>query len=302
MLLAISGRAFGQFNAAYDNGYKPMQELNDKLKGLMESAEKREDFSGVKDIGAAYMDRLDKIINSLENAGKNYKDGSNVTFEKSSNSATLAAAREARRKAEQLRDRGDKQQNCRAEAIDLRARLDELDKEMQKCWKDHEEYFQKVRDAYVSARSRWEESVKDEFKALDDLSKTYYETLNTLRDRQARADKAGQAIRDAEEQVKKYNAELVGAAFTKTPDEIKNIQVARLKAANVVQQVNELWAKANEEADAAQKAYNDAWSALKKANEDFKKKTVEDDDNYKIVFGYFQKQWEVAQEYKPFSW
>jgi hypothetical protein len=302
MAFSWCGGAFAQFNAAYDTGYKPMLESADKLKGLIDSAEKREDYGAVKDLGAAYLDKLDRVIAGLENAGKKYKDSSNASFESSSNSASLAAARDARKKAEQLRDRGDNKQNCKAEAIDLRARLDDLDKEMNKCWKDHEDYFTKVREAYFTSRQNWQDSVKDEFNSLDDLSKTYYDALAKLKDKQSRAEKAGDAIKDAENQVKKANEDLVGAALTKTPDEIKTIEENRLKAANLVSEINDIWAKANAEADEAEKAYDTAWAALKRANEDFKKKTTEDDDRYKVVFGLFQKQWEFAQEYKPFSW
>lgn len=294
--------AGAQFNRAYDEGYKPMLGLAGSLKELAEVDAKRFDFGAVRDVGANYVEKLERMIAALDNAGKNFKDGDNKTWMSAAISPVNVAAKAARDKAVSLRKKGEDKQDCRGDAINLQRALTDLSDEFQKCWKAHEARRQDLIDRYVSARERWWNMTKDDRKPLDDLAKKAASLREKRNELQSKAEAAGRLYLTAQDQCDKARAELFNTEKERSPDEVRQRYENWKKAEDLVKRIAEALASADRDAADAVKSHNEAEAEFQKATEAYMKKAVESDQMYFVVMGYHVKMFDITQEYKPFSW
>jgi hypothetical protein len=298
--LAVPARA--QLNMAYDEGYKPMLSLAGRLQELIDQDAKRFDFDGVRDLGGKYVEYLDKVIAGMDAVGRNMKDGTNQSWAADARSATLSSAKEARAKADALRAKGDQKADSKGQAIDLQRALTDLSDKFKVSWQSHEAWRQKMIDSYTSALQKWKDTSKDDRKYVDDLGAKAEAARLKFNEADAKARKATEVYNAAQDQSDRARSDLYNMDFGKNPDEDQQRYDAWVKAEDMVKQVNEITKKADQDAADAARAYREARAEWQKAADEFDKKALEEKDLYKIVLGLHARAFEVAQEYKPFSW
>lgn len=303
LVALLATRATAQLNKAYDDGYKPMLDLASNLKDLVDSDTKRGDFSAVRDLGDKYMNYLEKLTSAMEKVGDKFSDGDSQSWARDARSTTLSSAKEARRKAEELRARGDNKQDCKAEAIDLQQRLTDLSDQFKSCWKAHEERRQKLMDAYNTTRDKWWDATKDDRRPVDDLAKKAGDLRNKRNELQVRADEASKLFMKVQDQCDQTRAALHDVKVDeKNPDELNDRFKAWVAADDLLKKVTDAAVRADRELADADKAYGDAEADLQKAVDKYIRDEADGNDLYKLVLERHKRAYELAQEYKPFSW
>jgi chromosome segregation ATPase len=305
LLLLFATPARAQLNKAYDDGYRPMLDLASQLKDLADSAEKRAAYSSVKDLANRFKDKLDIILNafeySLSSSGK-LKDGDNISWFRATISPTQASTRAAKTRAERLYAKADAGSDSKAEVIDLQVALTDLSDTFKKCWQEHNDRLQKLRDIYVSTLERFKDSTRDARRPINDLGARVNDARDRLNDLTARARDAGRVYIDAQDQVDRARADLFNADVTRTPDEVKAKYDAWTRADDLAKKVELLLVDADTKAADAQRTFSDALAAWEKAMAEFDKKEADSNLLYALVLDRHKKMFEMGQEYRPFSW
>lgn len=297
--------ASAQLNRAYDEGYKPMLELDRYLAELADSAEKRAAYSAVKDLANRYIDRLDRIYAAFEtsigSSGK-LKEGDNQSWIRMVASPAMAATREAKGRAEKLRARAEASQDSRAEVIEFRIALTNLTDALKRCWQEHQDRWQRLQDDYHGTLYRFNDSVRDTRRPVNDLGAKTGETFARLTEVTARSREASRIYMEALDIADRLRGELYGADIRRTPEEWKAKLDAWVKADEIVRNVNAALVTANKAVDDAQRAHREAVTNWERALAEFDRKEAESNLLYTLVLQRHRRAWEMAQEYRPFSW
>lgn len=301
-LMLPTARALGQFNQAYNDGYKPMLGLAGSLKDLIDSDTKRQDFDAVRALGTNYVKYLDATVTGLQAIGSKMKDSDSESWARATRSAPVIAAQKAKAKAEALQAKGDKKGDCKAEALDLMAALAEVSDTFKECWKAHEARRQELMDRYNVAREKWWNATKEDRRPVDEKGQKAASLREASVKAQATAERAQRGYLTAQDECDKARSELYKAEGTRTPDEVKQRYEAWCKAEDMVKRLAAAVTAADKEAAEAAKAHIEAENDFQKAAETYIKEAVEGDELYKIVLGYHAKAYDINQEYKAFSW
>ncbi len=294
--------AAGQLNTAYTEGYKPMLELAGPLREMEGSAVKRADFSAVKSLASNYISRLDRVIAGMENVGRNFKDGDNEGWGRATRSATLAQAKVAKGKAEQMRARADNSLDSQAQVIELQKSLTDLSDEFKKCWELHERRLRETDDNFRSVFQRWFDATKDDRRPLDELAKKAGERRDRANEVRKRADELSNAFSNALDLSDRARTEMLRNDPKLTPDEVRAKYEAWKKTDDLVLAMGKAVKTMDEALDAAEKAYDEARNEHVRAVENYQRETAEGDQLYQIVRSRHQRAYEMHQEYKSFSW
>lgn len=302
MALALFACALpAQLNQAYDNGYKPMLDLAGTLRDLADSSSRREDYSAAKDLGANYVSRLERVIAGLENLGRNFRDGDNESWGRSARSTSLSAAKTARSLADELRAKGDNRQDFQGQAKNLQRALTDLSDAMKACWRAHEERLAEARDLYESTRSKWWDATKEDRRPVDDMGKRVVAAREKCNDLNSRSANAGRIYLQAQDQCDKARSELFNSGRDRSPDEVRRRYDEWKTAEDLVKRVAAAAASAEKDAADATRSYNDSYNEWQKAMDNYTKEAAEGDLLYQLVLQRHARLFELAQEYKPFS-
>lgn len=301
MALLLCARTPAQLNQAYDNGYKPMLDLAGTLRDLADSSSRREDYAAAKDLGTNYASRLERVIAGMENLGRNFRDGDNESWGRSVRSTTLSTAKTARGCAEELRARGDNRQDFQAQAKNLQRALTDLSDAMKSCWRAHEERLAELRDRYESTRAKWWDATKEDRRPVDDMGKRMVAAREKCNELTQRSTNAGRLYMQAQDQCDKARAELFNSGRDRTPDEVRRRYEEWKAAEDLVKRVAAAAASAEKDAADATRAYADAYNEWQKASDNYTKEAVEGDTLYQLVLQRHARLFELAQEYKQFS-
>jgi DNA repair exonuclease SbcCD ATPase subunit len=278
-------------------------EYRDKLKDVIGSAEKREDYAAVKDLGEQMAGKLGLAEAALDTASGGSSDSSNVAFIRDACSPTLAAARAAKQRAEKLREKGDAKQNCLPEALALQQAMEEFSKNFEKSYRQHEEYKQKLEDNFRRSLDNWISTNKDVAKPMDELAKKSEEAFDRANELRARAKDVFRACREARERSDSARAELFKADPSRTADELKAKYDEWTKADDILLQLIPARAELEKRIAEAEKNYSEAYNAYQRAAEEFRKKELDGNEQYKVVvLGHQRKMLDFRNSYTPFSW
>jgi hypothetical protein len=214
----------------------------------------------------------------------------------------VAAAEKVKKHADLVCSKGEAQQDCKGDALNLQEAMKELDTEMKKSHRMHEEHSRKVNDVYISMRDRWWNASKDDRKPLDELAKKAASLRDKRNELQTKANQATKLYLSAQDECDKARSELYRQDKSRSPDEVKSRYEAWSKAEDLVKRVAAASAQVSKEDAEVAKAHIEAENELAKAQETYTKEAAEADEPFKIVLQMHAQAFEFNQEYNPFSW
>jgi len=235
----LAGSAPAQLNRAHDDGYKTLLDLSGKLNDCVNNAEARVKFDDVKSLADNYYRGLDKMMGYVENIGRNFKDGLNSDWARSVRSPLLDKIKDARTKAENLKNKASNKQDCNDDVRALAAALSQLSDAYKTCVQSHNERLKRVLEDYSAVQNVWFDLTKDDRRQIEEAEIKYRQAVEKRKEmleKLLRAQEAFTKILEEDEKIRKAFQE----AKDKDPDQAERLRSNHKTSRELVKRVGNL--------------------------------------------------------------
>lgn len=153
-----------------------------KVKEFGQSAEKREDYQSVENLGNECTNQLEDMLDEVNNIGASFSDDKNRSWASDVKRDMISATQAALEGAKQVKEAARRKTNSKKELEKLNELLDELSKEFWKLNDEHRERLRELAEDVDDIGRKWLEEAKDDLPAYEEAVKEAAQLRGELAD------------------------------------------------------------------------------------------------------------------------